>query len=412
MEIKGCACGRRHICDVDAVNEGCGALSHIAPLIVDKKGVLLVADGNTYEAFRREGGSVAHPRITECIFPASPLLVPDEAAVSAIEQSISPDTDTLVGIGGGTINDLCKYVAYKHGLYYIYVATAPSMDGYASDGAALIQNGMKVTVKTQPPRVLICDTNILKNAPLELIRAGVGDILGKFSCLNDWLLAAHIKGEYFCRAIYDRVMETAVRVADSADSIIARDAEGIALLTHALIQVGIEMSYAGSSRPASGSEHHMAHFFEIHALEHGAKHRPHGIDVGQASYYTALLRDAILKTDKEPCFCFDSVRHFESVKRLLPRAAEGIVDLQAKTALHGSSDGDYCMDGIKAVLEKAPRADAVMAMLKKAGLGGTEMIEFYGAETVENAMKYGKELKDRFTVLWLYEYLGWEMLNI
>ncbi len=99
------------------------------------------------------------------------------------------------------------------------------MDGYASDGAALILDGMKVTLKTAPPKVIICDTDILKNAPIELIRAGVGDILGKYSCLNDWLLAAYVKGEYFCQRIYNEVMEATHKVAENLEKILARDGE-------------------------------------------------------------------------------------------------------------------------------------------------------------------------------------------
>ena len=412
MEIHSCSCGRKHVCDVDAVYTGYGALSKLSELTEGRKSVLIVADENTYNAFTSQGGSITHPRISRCVFPATPLLIPDEKSLLSIENTMDGDTDIIIGIGGGTVNDLCKEIAYRKGLYYVYVATAPSMDGYASDGAALILDGMKVTLKTAPPKVIICDTDILKNAPIELIRAGVGDILGKYSCLNDWLLAAYVKGEYFCQRIYNEVMEATHKVAENLEKILARDGEAINLLTHALIQVGINMSYAGSSRPASGSEHHLAHFFEIYSLEHGQAHRPHGIDVGEASYYTALLRDAVLQTEAPFNFSFDEEPYFAAVKLLLPRAAEGIVELQRETALHGNENGNYDLDGIKDVLKKAPRADAVRKMLQKAGLSADEIIKFYGSDTVKNALRYGKELKDRFTALWLYEYLGWEILDI
>ncbi len=412
MEITSCTCGSKHYCDIDAVYTGYGVLSSLSVLTENKKGVLLVADENTYNAFSNAGGCITHSNVSRCIFPGAPLLVPDEKALSTIENAIESNTDTVIGIGGGTVNDLCKEIAYRKGLCYIYVATAPSMDGYASDGAALILDGMKVTLKTAPPKVIICDTDILKNAPMELIRAGVGDILGKYSCLNDWLLASCVKGEYFCQHIYTEVMEATDKVAENLDKILARDGEAIELLTNALIKVGINMSYAGSSRPASGSEHHLAHFFEIYSLEQGRPHRPHGVDVGEASYYTALLRDVILQTKSPFDFSFDKVSHFAAVSALFPRAVCGIIDLQSKTALHGNAEGNYDLDCIKAVLKKAPRADAVRTMLEKAGLSAEEMIKFYGSITVNNALKYGKELKDRFTVLWLYEYLGWEMLEI
>ena len=412
MQITNCSCGRVHNCAVEQVYNGGGTLSVLQTLVSKHEKVLVIADENTYEAFAVAGGNLEGLDYNTLFFPATPMLVPDEKAIAAIKHSISPDTSAIIGIGGGTINDLCKHIAHSYNLYYIYIATAPSMDGYASDGAALILDGMKVTLKARPPHIIICDTELLCNAPIELIRAGVGDILGKFSCLNDWLLAKEIKGEFFCKEIYDRVYNCAVQVSENAARIMNREKDAVKLLADALINVGIEMSYAGSSRPASGSEHHMAHFFEIHALEQGHLHRPHGIDVGCAAYFTALLREKVLNASKAPNFDFRSGTYFETVESLLPRAYTGIKELQSRVGLHGNSDGNYSREKINAVLRQAPTAEETKAMLAAAELHPETLFDFYGKETVQNALKYGKELKDRFTVLWLYEYLGWEILEL
>lgn len=109
------------------------------------------------------------------------VLVPDEAAVAEMEQYITARTDLIVGVGSGVIQDLCKYVNFRHNLPYHIVATAPSMDGYASVGAAMIWKNMKVTFTWHAPEVIIGDVDILKDALMEMIRAGYGDILGKYS---------------------------------------------------------------------------------------------------------------------------------------------------------------------------------------------------------------------------------------
>ena len=109
----------------------------------------------------------------------------------------------IVAGGSGVINDICKIVANVSNKYYVIVGTAPSMDGYASDGAAMILGGMKETVKAGLPRAIIADTEVLKDAPMEMIKAGYGDIIGKFSALCDWKLATAVNGEYFCQYIYD-----------------------------------------------------------------------------------------------------------------------------------------------------------------------------------------------------------------
>ena len=113
-------------------------------------------------------------------------------------QLLQHEADLIIGVGSGVINDLCKHVSFKNDLAYYIVATAPSMDGYASVGAALILNGMKITLNARPPKAIIADTSVLKDAPIDMLRAGYGDIIGKYSCLNDWKLSHCVNGEYFC----------------------------------------------------------------------------------------------------------------------------------------------------------------------------------------------------------------------
>ena len=140
------------------------------------------------------------------VFERQGNLVPDERAVSELEAALTEETDLIVGVGSGVINDLCKYVSWKRGLQYVIVATAPSMDGYASSGAAMITDGMKVTYTTHPPMMIFGDTDVLRHAPEDMIRSGYGDIIGKYSSLNDWQLSHVLNGEHLCREIYDLVL--------------------------------------------------------------------------------------------------------------------------------------------------------------------------------------------------------------
>ena len=172
-------------------------------------------------------------------------------------------------MGSGVIQDLCKYVSYQAKLPYYIVATAPSMDGYASKGAAMIWDNMKVTYNAHVPEVIIGDVDVLKDAPMEMIQSGYGDILGKYSCLNDWKLSRVVNGEYFCRYVYDLTYEILCKTKDLGPKLLERDAAAIETLMEALVGVGIAMAYVGNSRPASGSEHHLSHFFEVTGIMNG-----------------------------------------------------------------------------------------------------------------------------------------------
>ena len=146
------------------------------------------------------------------------------------------------------------------------IATAPSMDGYASVGAAMILNQMKITTSARVPYAILAESDIVRTAPMDMIRSGYGDIVGKYSCLNDWKLAHLLLGEYFCQEVYDTVMDAVKCTEGTAEALLHRDRNAIRNLMEALVAVGIMMSYVGNSRPASGSEHHLSHFFEIVGL--------------------------------------------------------------------------------------------------------------------------------------------------
>jgi glycerol-1-phosphate dehydrogenase [NAD(P)+] len=66
----------------------------------------------------------------------------------------------------------------------------------------------------------------------------------------------------------------------------ASDEKGIRLLATALMLNGVAMEIAGSSRPASGSEHLISHALDMT----GARLRLHGLQTGTAAYFVSSLQ--------------------------------------------------------------------------------------------------------------------------
>ena len=56
----------------------------------------------------------------------------------------------------------------------------------------------------------------------------------------------------------------------------------------------------------------------------------------------------------------------------------------------------------RAVLKEMPTAEQIKEMLASVGLDMQEFYDLYSAEKITEAIAYGKELKDRYTVLWMY----------
>ena len=401
-----CECGRTHRCDISTVEIGQNALDTLPEATKGYRSILLVADQNTYPLCGERVRALLGERITSvCLYPQKSLLIPDERAAAVLESHLRPDTDLILGIGSGVINDLCKYAAFPRGIKNGIIATAPSMDGYASSGAAMILNGMKVTCTTQAPDIIIGDTAILKDAPLHMIRAGYGDIIGKYSSLCDWELAHLVCGEHFCPFLYDLVLNATNEIRDSVEGIVAREEQAIERLMRALVLIGMSLTFLGATRPGSGSEHHLSHFFEIVGLIHGEHHLPHGTDVAYNTILTAGMREQICALDT-PVFCEESETERRAAwKRLFGNLYGEVDELQ-------ESAGSYKRDlrpiytekweQIKAVLAKCPGAAECNKMMQAVGLNFAESESLYGTQKILDAMLYGKDLKDRYSVLWVY----------
>ncbi len=407
-EFANCSCGRAHRCSVEAVVIGAGALDSLRELCASYDNILVVSDENTHRVC---GEAVLHTlsnrHCRELVLTSrEKVVVPDEESIKTIENALDKETALLVGVGSGVINDLCKYVSFFHGLPYYIVATAPSMDGYASVGAAMILNGMKVTVNARPPRAIIGDTAILKNAPLEMLQAGYGDIIGKFSCLNDWKLSALVQDEYFCQRIYDCTLACAEKLRPMADRILSRDEQAVDFLMEALVTVGVLMSYVNSSRPASGSEHHMSHFFEITGILEGKDYFAHGVDVLLSSFYTQKIREELLTMDVPHAYTVvEGEMYMQKLREIYHILAEEVASLQNKVGFYQKNRLECYQsrwEKIKEVLREAPPSAEIERLIRRIGLNLADFEALYGREKIENALWFAKDLKDRYTVLWLY----------
>ena len=406
--IENCECGRGHDCPIESVIIGKGAILSLSHLVQDFKSILLVADENTYGVCGSSVASALGDRLVDTlIFKRDGVLVPDEVAISELDACVIESVDLIVGIGSGVINDLCKIVSFNHSIPYFIVATAPSMDGYASRGSALILNGMKATLNADVPRAIIADTDVLANAPFPMIQAGFGDIIGKYSCLNDWRLSAIVNGEYICDQVVRMTYDVVEKTVSLADGIRERDADAIGALMEALVAVGILMAYVGNSRPASGSEHHLSHYFEIVGIERDENYLPHGIDVCFSAVKTAKLREKLIETEDISSFeySFDTGRYEREIRRIYGSVASEVIALQEKmgwysidrVGVYKKKWGEICK-----VLSDCPSSSEMLSLCERVGLNYGDFVSLYGEEKIADALLYAKDLKDRYSVLWMW----------
>lgn len=92
--LKGvnCDCGHFHSCDIERVYIEKDAAKRFKDLCCGYNKILIVADENTYNV----GGEsvergLADKSLTKVIFSGSKLLIPDEAAIAAVEEKDGRD---------------------------------------------------------------------------------------------------------------------------------------------------------------------------------------------------------------------------------------------------------------------------------------------------------------------------------
>lgn len=301
-----CACGRHHKVDIGKILIGSGVSSQVAELAAPYKGgkVFLYGDQNTWWVLGRavnEQLNTAGFQVKSYVFSKAERLVPDEKSLGRLLIELEPGTDLIIAVGSGTLNDLGRMLSARLQIPYFIVATAPSMDGYASTVSPLIVEGFKTTYEAVYPKAIIADTEILKDAPLEMLQAGFGDIIGKYNALTDWVLSRELNGEYYCETIVSLVEGAIQKCVENMHAVQGRDEQTIQYIIEALVLSGVAMGMAGNSRPASGAEHHMAHYWEMDALKKGEEHPLHGNAVGAATVVMACVYESMTELLPEAC---------------------------------------------------------------------------------------------------------------
>lgn len=291
-----CACGSTHPVAIDEIAVGPDAIERLAAYAVAKswRNALLVMDANTEEAAGRRVArelEQAGVGVAALCFPNRSGLAADENAVAAARARLRAESfGGIVAVGSGVLTDVTRYAAHLEQRDFISVPTAASMDGYASSVAAMEFGGVKVTYPARAPLAIFVEPATLAAAPAELTRSGLGDLLGKATARVDWLASHLLYGEAFCAAVDARILGPLGYAVAHADAVLEGETAAVEALARGLLESGIAMAMVGSSRPASGCEHHASHFWDLLAARGIRDHAPHGLQVGYATHFAMRLQ--------------------------------------------------------------------------------------------------------------------------
>ena len=200
-----CRCGKRHAVPTEELlyrEDALGSITRFIATYSSENSCLIIADARTYDVAGREIETVCAAGGARC----GHFIVPDLAGESPVADDKTRDLlleqtsghDFLIALGSGVINDLVKWVAFLQSKPYIVVATAASMNGYASANVAATVDGIKVLFHAAPPKAVFAVPNIIREAPYELTAAGLGDVLARPVSSADCSMNHFFFGDYFC----------------------------------------------------------------------------------------------------------------------------------------------------------------------------------------------------------------------
>jgi glycerol-1-phosphate dehydrogenase [NAD(P)+] len=229
----------------------------------------------------------------------------------------------VLSVGSGVVTDVAKHACYLYqqqaatALPFIVYQTANSVSAYTSNMAPVFVDGVKRTLSSRYPDVLVCDLETLRDAPAEMTVAGVGDLLAAFGSFADWYLAHQLGLD----ATYNTFAQTLMGPLDEifieqAPAIRRATLEGMEVLAKLIALGGLAMSLSHATAPLSGFEHVLSHVLDLQAEQ---THRPlaqHGTQVALATLVSTAAYQTFLRafepTEVNPAQCYPAPEHMRA----------------------------------------------------------------------------------------------------
>ncbi|MFW6007176.1 MAG: sn-glycerol-1-phosphate dehydrogenase [Halanaerobiales bacterium] len=402
-----CECGRDHeipIKEIIIEEKAFLKIPDVVNKLTSAEKIYLICDKNTYKAAGNEIEDILKDADykVELIKLEEEKIIPSPEFLFKIMEKIESE-GYLIACGSGTINDLTRYLSYKLDRPYLVAATAPSMDGYASSVSSITVDGVKKTYRVNPPEAIIADLSVLKDAPWELIQAGFGDLLGKVTSLMDWKLSKIIFDEYYCQFAVKMVEQELEKIFEVGSDLKNRDIESIEVLIRGLVGSGLAMLMIGSSRPASGSEHHISHFLEMYGLLYDKEIPPHGVKVGIGTYFSSLFYLGIEQLNFENIILsYSKEKRIKEIKKnYKDRARPVLKNLEERWEQEKITDTlikekeSEIKDLIK---NNKKKLKMVSTHLKNTGILEREDVKNLKQDWIKKALNYGFEIRTRYTI--------------
>ena len=366
--FRDCGCGMDHRCGIHDIRIGSGLVTQVGEILRENgfpRRLLLIGDRDTLAAAAGLEESLTGFEVTRHCYDTLRVATMDD--VRLVEDYLDR-VDAVVAVGAGSIHDPSRLACARRNKPLCLFATAPSMDGFASYNAPIVDGGFKTTHAAKCPEVIIADTKILAAAPKALKSAGFGDMISKYIALIDWQVSHLVTGETYCPRVAELTRTAVDRLMTMADRVTLEDEETAAAVLESLLMTGIAMSFTRTSRPGSGTEHILAHYWECIELLEGKIPNFHGEDVGVATLLT--LREYEDLASRETVTAHPEVNDWDAVYKAYGPLAGDVRKLNTPDTITDGIEPRVIEEKwpeIRAIVRSVPDYDACYRAMKAAG---------------------------------------------
>ena len=293
-------------------------------IVIDDPRTRAVAGARVIDLLKAAGCDVAE----HVINPDGSDFHATYAKVEEVREAIAAADGAIpVAVGSGVINDLTKRACGELGLRYMVVGTAASMDGYTAYGAAITKDGMKQTMGCKAPLGCIVDSAVAAAAPKEMTASGYADLIAKIPAGADWIIADLIGAEAIHPLAWKLVQGPLRDTLSNPTGCASGDEREVRKLCEGLVMSAFAMQAMGSSRPASGTEHQVAHYWDMEDLAFDGKPVSHGFKVGIGTLASTATLEFLLEQDLSKMDVEEKVAawwpSFDAVKATFPSVFHG-----------------------------------------------------------------------------------------
>jgi len=277
-----------------------------------RRGALILKDAIA-EIFQAKG---IKPQVLTLTADQTGLLHADMQAAAKAQSRIAEGVG-IIGIGGGTITDICKYAAFlaqKQNpelgeIPLIICQTATSGSAFGANQAVIFKDGVKRTLHARYPSAIAVDLDVIGSAPRNLNIAGFGDMSGILVSSVDWYVS-HLLGmsEGYSELVVNIMQDSGRALLEVDRQVAGMQPQGIEVLAKILIIMGIVSSMGFGTAPISGFDHMISHALDFEGLTTGRKLSLHGAQVGLGATYAAVAYNYFLsefspdKLDLNRCY--------------------------------------------------------------------------------------------------------------